>query len=289
MRTSRIAGLGAAVAAAAATALLVGVTPAVADDGVDESAYALAASGLLDIDPISHVESTDGELVQDELLGLGERTSDAERNGIFVGVLNAEAERGRAQASVARVELLSILRADLIRTWCDGDDAGLEIVTGQLLGRELPRFPIGEETVDVSPLITIVFNDQHRDTDGTLTVRGIQVVVLPGADDDVDERVDADDIGLLNTLLGENLPLDLLTENAVVKALGLGSDEALQTIVIGSATCPDRTGDDGDHPDDADHPDDDGDDHEDDGDDDGDDEDSAPAPTIVEADLPVTG
>jgi hypothetical protein len=288
----RIAGAVAAVATAATAALLIGVTPAVADEGdAVESAYAFAASGLLDIDPISFVESTDGELVQDELIGLGERTDDAEAAGIFLGVLNAEAEEGRAQASVTRVELLEILRADLVRTWCDGDDAGLELVTGTLLGEELPRFPVGSETIDVSPLIQISFNNQSRDTDGTLNVTGIEIHVLPGADDDVDERVTREDVGLLNSLLGENLPLDLLTENQVVDALGLTSDEALQTIVIGSATCPDRGDDGDDHGDDGDngdHNDDDGDDGDDDGkDDDGDD--AAPAPAIVEADLPVTG
>jgi hypothetical protein len=289
VRNSRIAGAVAAVATAAATALLLGATPAVADEGdVFESAYAFSASGLLDIDPISFVESTDGELVRDELIGLGERTDDAEAAGIFLGVLNAEAEKGRAQASVARVELLEILRADLIRTWCDGDDAGLEIVTGTLLGEELPRFPVGSETIDVSPLIQISFNNQSRDTDGTLSVTGIEIHVLPGADDDVDERVTREDVGMLNSLLGEDLSLDLLTENQVADALGLRSDEALQTVIIGSATCPDR-GDDGDDDNDGDTPDDGADDGDDDGKDDDGDDDAAPAPSIVEADLPVTG
>lgn len=282
VRNSRIAGAAVAVATAV---LLLGAAPAAAADEDDavESAYALAASGLVDIDPIpGGVESTDGELVQEELLGLGERTDDAEAAGIFLGVLNAEAEEGRAQASVARVELLEILRADLVRTWCDGDDAGLEIVNGTLLGRDLPRFPVGSETIDVSPLVSVSFNDQTRDSEGTLTVTGIEITVLPGAGDAVDLPVAAADLDLLNGLLGENLPLDLLTENDVVQSLGLTADDALQTITIGSATCPDRD-------DEAEHHDDGG-----DGDDaphevDEDDEDAAPAPTIVRADLPVTG
>jgi hypothetical protein len=291
VKNSRIAGAAGVVATAAATALVLGATPAVAlGDGPFESAYAFSASGLLDVDPISFVESTDGELVMDELLGLGERTSDAEANGIFLGVLNAEAEEGRAQASVTRVELLQILRADLVRTWCDGDDAGLEIVNGTLLGEELPRFPVGSETIDVSPLLSVSLNNQTRDSEGTLTVTGIEVQVLPGADDDVDAPVDRADVGLLNDLLGEDLPLDLLTENQVAEALGLGSDGALQTVVIGSATCPDR-GDGDDHGDDGDQGDhgDDGDDGDDGKGDDGGDDDAAPAPTVVEADLPVTG
>lgn len=275
---SRIAG----VVAVATVALLLGATPAVADeDDAAESAFALSASGLVDIDPIpAGVVSTDGELVQKELLGLGERTDDAEAAGIFLGVLAAEAEEGRAQASVTRVELLDVLRADLVRTWCDGDDAGLEIVTGTLLGRQLPRFPVGSETTDVSPLISLSFNNQTRDSAGTLNVTGIEITVLPGAADDVDLPVDPADVGLLNDLLGEDLPLDLLTENDVVDALGLTSDDALQTITIGSATCPARD-DEVEHADDHDDA---SSTHEED-----DDEDAAPAPTVVEADLAVTG
>ncbi len=282
MRNSRIAGAIAAVATIATTALLLGAAPAVADeDDAVESAYALAASGLVDIDPIpAGAVSTDGELVQKELLGLGERTDDAEAAGIFLGVLNAEAEEGRAQASVARVELLQVLRADLVRTWCDGDDGGLEIVNGTLLGEDLPRLPVGSETTDISPLISISFNNQTRDSEGTLNVTGIEIEVLPGADDDVDLPVDREDVGLLNGLLGADLPLDLLTENAVARALGLTSDGALQTITIGSATCPAR--DDAAEHDDED---DDSSSHEEEEPD----EDAAPAPSVVEADLAVTG
>ena len=96
VRNSRIAPAAGVVAAAAATALVLGATPAVAQ-GDGPSAYAFSASGLLDVDPVPAVQSTDGELVTDELIG-------AEAEGIVLGVLTAEVEAGRAQASVTRVE-----------------------------------------------------------------------------------------------------------------------------------------------------------------------------------------
>lgn len=304
VRNKKIVGAGATVAVTAA--LLLGASPAWADEeSFVDSAYAFSASGLLDIDPLpAGVESLDGDLVQKEVLGLGERTSDAEADGIFVGVLNAEAQAHRSAASVARVELLSLLRADVIRTHCvdaDPDLSGLQIINGSLLGQSLPETPVPGVEINLSPLASVVLNDQVRNADGSLTVTGVQLKVLPGRGDGVNEALDADarsGLPVLGDLLGVPLPTTLLTEQDVLDQLtgplGVELDESLQTVTIGSATCTrpgDGSDDDGGHDgDDGDKGDDDSSDHGDDSDD-GDDAapGEAPAPTVVEARLPVTG
>jgi hypothetical protein len=193
VRNKKIVGAGVAVAASAA--LLLAASPAFADEeSFVDSAYAFSASGLLDIGPLpAGVESTDGEPVGKEVIGLGGRTSDAEANGIFVGVLNASAEAGRSEASVARVELLDILRADVIRTHCedaDPDLSGLQIINGTLLGQPLPKTPLPSTEINLSPLATATLNDQVRNADGSLTVTGVELKVLPGRDDDVNETLE---------------------------------------------------------------------------------------------------
>lgn len=304
VRNKKIVGAGVAVAASAA--LLLAASPAFADEeSFVDSAYAFSASGLLDIDPLpAGVESTDGEPISKEVLGLGERTSDAEADGIFVGLLNASAEAGKSEASVARVELLSILRADLIRTYCedaDPDRSGFEIINGTLLGEELPETMVPGQEYDLSPLATIVFNDQTRNADGSLTVTGFELKLLPGADDGRDEPLSAADQAALpdlGGLLGVELPAsgidteqDLL--DTLTGPLGVDRDEALQTITVGVATCT-ELGDDGD--DNGNNDEDNGDKGDDGSDDAGDDSDDvdgattdAPAPTVVQASLPVTG
>ncbi|GAA2545213.1 choice-of-anchor P family protein [Pseudonocardia hydrocarbonoxydans] len=300
MRNKKIVGAGATVAVGAT--LLFGVSPAFADDEESfvDSAYAISASGLLDIDPLpAGVESVDGEPVSKEVLGLGERTSDADADGIFVGVLNASAEAARSETSVARVELLDILRADLIRTYCedaDPDLSGLQIVNGTLLGQPLPETPVPNTEINLSPLATVVFNDQVRNADGSLTVTGAELKLLPGRDDAVNETLDADDraaLPILGDALGVDLGTDLLTENDVVSeltgALGGGLDEALQTVTIGVATCTEYVDDDGKDDEDFGDKGDDGQDDADDAEETDDADTEAPAPTVVEASLPVTG
>ncbi|WP_300007440.1 choice-of-anchor P family protein [Pseudonocardia sp.] len=290
MKNKKIAGVGIAgtVAATAVTALLLGASPAMADEnGGYGSAYAIGATGLIPIEPMKFVES-DGELVRDEVLAVGERT-ELEDAGIFVGVLNSAAEAGRAESSVLRLELLELLRADVVRTFCDGDEGGVELVNGTLLGQKLPDTPLPETEINGSPLARVTLNDQVRNTDGSLTVTGLELTLLPGRSDERNERLTAADqasLPLLGDLLGADLPTTLATENDVVEQLGLSRGGALQTITIGSATCAvadkdvdvdkdlDKDEDSDDEPVDEDTT---------------DDDDSAPAPTVVEASLPVTG
>jgi hypothetical protein len=306
VNTKKLAGAGAAAftAATAVTALLLGSTAAVAQEAASDSAYALSASGLLNIDPISYVESPDGNAAENQLAGIGDVLGE-NQSAIGVGVLTAEARGGASETSVTKLNLLQLLRADLVRTYCEDGDGGMEIVRGTLLGRDLPETPVPSQVLDVSPLVKLTLNDQVRHEDGSLTVTGIELTVLPGAGENLD-RVLTDDeraaLPELTGLLGTELPTvntvgDLV--NGVTEGLGVQVDPAnpVQTITVGSATC--SAGDDGDGNGDGNgNGDDDGNGNGDDDGNGGDDAGAAtevaavgtaPAPQVMDASLPVTG
>ena len=244
VRNPRIAGGALAVAAAAvSTVMLLGATPALAQDQRADQAYALGAAGLLDIPPTPYVRSADGQQVTDEVLGLGGH-SGAVDAGLAVGALTVEAEAGRAESSVADLRLFPLLHADIVRTWCDGGEAGLEIVGGSVLGQPLPDLPAPDTEIDLSPVLNLRLNAQARNVDGSLTVHGLQLVVLPGADDDVDEPLAPADlaaVGLIGDVLGVDLPVDevvgLVTEGDLLDLLGPLAEP--QVVVVGHATCSD--------------------------------------------------
>jgi hypothetical protein len=262
VKTKKAAFAAALGAVTAVSALLVGTTAAAAGEIAPSSAYGIAASGLFDLDPLPAVESTDGEEVSDELIGLGE-------GPVSARVLTAEASANAAESSVADLRVAGLLRAKLIRTHCADGEGGLQIVQGSLLGTPLPETAVPETEIDGSPLVSVVLNGQSRDDDGALTVTGIRLTVLPGAAGNLDAPLDAEDrqaLPELGDLFGTEFSGPMQTVGDVVKELGgLDRVEALQTVVIGSATCSE-----GVEEDEEELP-------------------EAPKPEIVEADLPVTG
>jgi hypothetical protein len=308
VKTKKLAGAAAVGAVTAVTTLLLGATPAFAqdDDSKGDSAFALSASGVLDINPISPVKSADGKLVHDELLSIGDVAGKYE-DDISLGLLTSEAESHRAETAVKEVNLLNILRADLIRTWCDGGEGGLQIVNGTVLGHKLPDTSVPGKDIDVSPLVKVSLNDQKRNTDGSLSVTGIKLTVLPAPEvADSNEKLDTAEkaaLPVLGDLLGKDLPVNTDTVGGLVGDLGGLAGGDLQTITIGNATCQEggaASGDNEEASDDnssKDDGDDDGKSSKDkDGDDDGGngkDSDvkaaTAPAPSVVKAALPVTG
>ncbi len=313
MKTKKLAGAAAVGAVTAVTTLLLGATPAFAEAPKGDSAFALSASGLLDINPISQVKSVDGTLVHDELLSIGDVAGKYEDDLAF-GLLTSEAESHRAETVVKEVNLLNILKADIIRTFCKNGKGGLEIVNGTVLGQKLPDTSVPSKDIDVSPLVKLSLNDQKRNTDGSLSVTGIKLTVLPAPEvADKGKKLTAQEkaaLPVIGGLLGKELPVSTDTVGGLVGELGgLASGGDLQTITIGNATCQegaasgdgDDAGDDGkssDGKDDNDGKgDNDGKDKDGKGDNDGKDgKDSdvksageAPAPTVVKAALPVTG
>ncbi|QYN36289.1 hypothetical protein K1T35_02855 [Pseudonocardia sp. DSM 110487] len=312
MKTKKLAGAAAVGAVTAVTTLLLGATPAFAQDSDSkgDSAFALSASGVLDINPISPVKSADGKLVHDELLSIGDVAGEYE-DDISLGLLTSEAEAHRSETAVKEVNLLNILRADLIRTWCDNGEGGLQIINGTVLGQKLPDTSVPGKDIDVSPLVKVSLNDQKRNTDGSLSVTGIKVTVLPAPEvADPNEKLDSAEkaaLPVLGDLLGKELPVNTDTLGGLVGDLGGLAGGDLQTITVGNATCQEggaASGSDENADDDGkSSKDDDGDDDgksskddKGDGDDDGKGggnsdvkADTAPAPSVVKAALPVTG
>ncbi|TWF76867.1 hypothetical protein FHX44_112765 [Pseudonocardia hierapolitana] len=313
MKTKKLAGAAAVGAVTAVTTLLLGATPAFAQDSDSkgDSAFALSASGLLDINPISQVKSVDGKLVHDELLSIGDVAGEYE-DDLALGLLTSEAESHRAETVVKEVNLLNILKADVIRTWCDNGEGGLQIINGSVLGQKLPDTSVPGKDLDVSPLVKLSLNDQKRNTDGSLSVTGIKLTVLPAPEvADKEEKLSTQEkaaLPILGDLLGKELPVNTDTVGGLVGELGgLATGGDLQTITVGNATCQeggaasgsDDSADDGKSSNDDDaNGDDDG--KSDNGDDNdgkgGKDDDSdvksagaAPAPSVVKAALPVTG
>lgn len=314
MNTKKLAGAAAVGAVTAVTTLLLGATPALAQDSdsTGDSAFALSASGLIDINPISPVKSADGTLVHDELLSIGDVAGEYE-DELAVGLLTSEAQANKSETVVKEVNLLNILKADVIRTWCDNGKGGLQIINGSVLGTKLPETAVPSKELDISPLVKLSLNDQKRGTDGSLSVTGIELTVLPGPElVDPSEELSTQEkaaLPVLGSLLGKELPVGTDTVSDLVGQLGgtLALDGDLQKITIGNATCQEGGAASGDTDeasgdgDDASGSDDDGksDDgkSDNDGDDDGDAKgsdsdvkaDTAPAPTVVKAALPVTG
>jgi hypothetical protein len=289
VNSKKLAGAGAAAigAATAVTALLLGSTTAVADEARVDSAYGIAAGGLLNISPVPYVESKDGSPQHDQLLGLTPAPN------VSVGVLTVDARGGAATTSVAKVDVLDLVKADLITTSCkNGDEGTLEIVKGSVLGTPLPRNPISNTTVNVSPLLRVSLGDQTRNEDGSLTVTGIELSVLPGSDDPARPLTSEERQAVpgLSKALGLDLPADTSTVGQVLSAVtgvvgGTGSRHTLQHVTIGSATCSPYD-DDGHHK--GDHAK--GDDEPAADDDPGSaDAPEAPRPEVVQANLPVTG
>ncbi|MQA12818.1 MAG: hypothetical protein GEV09_01225 [Pseudonocardiaceae bacterium] len=176
MTSRKLAGISAAGvgAATAVTALLLGATSGSAQTQFNDSAYGIAAEGLLPIEPTPFVESTDGEVVTDELLQLPQP--------LGVGVLKVEAGAHAAKAQALDVNLAEVLELRVLTTTCDNAQGDVELLGGSLAGQELPAEPAPSETIDASPLVTVELNKQTDNEDGTLTVDGLVLTLLPAGD-----------------------------------------------------------------------------------------------------------
>lgn len=307
MNTKKLAGAGAVGAAAAVAALLLGATPAMAQESGNDYAFGIEAGGVLAFDALPRVESTDGQLVGDQVAAIGDVLGEHE-DAIAFGLLTAEARSGFAQTAVTELNLLDLLRADKVRTWCEDGDGGLEVINGTILGRDIPNTSVPNHEIDLSPIARLTLNDQVRNADGSLTVTGIKLEVVPGGLTNPGEVLSSEERAALPVIGGLlNAPLEATsgTVGDVVDQLSstlgtqLDLSDTVQTITIGEANCADTGGStnsgdgDGDNGG-GDGNGDNGGDGDDDngGDDNGDDSSSvktAPAPSVVAAALPVTG
>jgi hypothetical protein len=137
MKRELKAAIGAtALLAGAASIVVVGGATSGNAAGVPSSAYGITASGLIPIEPTPYVESTDGSLQEESVVGIPV-------DGLLdAGVINAAAENDHAVASVADVSLtggvlsnagLDAALAPIVDA-CNELTSALDPVTGELLG-----------------------------------------------------------------------------------------------------------------------------------------------------------
>lgn len=240
MISRKLAGVSAASvgAATAAAALLLGTVSgsATAQPGPSASAYGIAAEGAVPVSPtpqaISPPQADNALLEVPQPLGLGALT---------ISVADYS-----SSATAADLDLInSAVTAEVIETTCDNGVGAVSILNGNVAGSALPSSPGIGENVD-GGLISLVANRQTTNGDGTLTVDGLVVSVLPGGDP--------------TALVG---PRELSQFQRIAPALGIAAPEeatdvqdlfgqlqelnpdmniplatsALQEIVISSATC----------------------------------------------------
>jgi hypothetical protein len=253
VNSRKLAGASAASvgAATAVAALLLGTLSGSAGEEPTASAFGLAAKGLLPISPTPFVTAPpDGHKALLEVPGPDEK-------GIYVGVLKAEADRFRSKATAVKVDVLG-LKLKVIEATCDNGHGESSIITTDSEGKSSPY---SGQTLDLSPVVKVEFNRQHRDHD-KLTVDGVVIRLLPG--DVHGQAISPKDLNLLRGLAPKQLKVptmdqlqsahakssapagsaptaeDLLSE---LKVLNRGletpkdSREALEEIVIASASC----------------------------------------------------
>lgn len=161
------AGVGAATAVAA---LLLGTVSGSAAAEPTASAYGLAAHGLVPIDPTPKVQAPpDGT---DALVDLP--------SPLGVGVLKVIAAGNTSSATAVDLNIADLIKAQIIKATCDNGVGDVSILGGDIGGSALPADPGVGEGLDLSPIARVVFNHQSNADDGSLTVEGVRISVLPG-------------------------------------------------------------------------------------------------------------
>jgi hypothetical protein len=166
------------IGVATAAIVLVGSTSAAADAGArPETAFALAGQGLLNFGPLTRTAAPDGNATHAEVVGLAS-VPGLTQAGITGGLLTSDARTGYAASTVADLAMAALLSADAVTTTCENGRGKVEIGNGVLLGTALPQFPVRGQTLDLA-LAKATFGEEKRNADGTITVTGIKVSVLP--------------------------------------------------------------------------------------------------------------
>ncbi|MDQ0378703.1 choice-of-anchor P family protein [Amycolatopsis thermophila] len=169
-------GIGVLATALATSVLLAPSAGATATSGEGvNSAYAIAAKGLLGIDPSPYVTDEDG-FAQESLakLDVGPLAQ--------VHVLNASAGAGQARASVADVKVglgagKPLLTASAIESECEGGKGTSSLAKAKLGDVTLDVKAPTNTTVAVPGLASVVLNKQVKHDDGSITVTAISIKV----------------------------------------------------------------------------------------------------------------
>lgn len=178
MRSRRSVRWIGATGVASVAVVLLGSTSATADAGArPETAFALAGQGLLNFGPVTRTAAPDGNPAHAEVAGLASVPALVQA-GITGGLLTSDARTGYSATTVAELRMAALLSADVVTTTCENGHGKVEIGNGLLLGTALPQFPVRGQTLDLA-LAKATFGEEKRNADGTITVTGIKVSVLP--------------------------------------------------------------------------------------------------------------
>jgi hypothetical protein len=167
-----------AIGVASVAVVLLGSASATADAGArPDTAFALAGQGLLNFGPVTRTAAPDGNPAHAEVVGLASVPALVQA-GITGGLLTSDARTGYSATTVAELRMAALLSADVVTTTCENGHGKVEIGNGVLLGTNLPQFPVRGQTLDLA-LAEATFGEEKRNADGTITVTGIKVSVLP--------------------------------------------------------------------------------------------------------------
>ncbi len=189
MNSRKLAGASAASvgAATAVAALLLGTLSGSAGEDFSASAFGLAADGLLPIAPTPYVQAPPGgDKALLEVPG-------PNRNGIYVALLKVEAERFHSKATALKVDILG-LKLKVLEATCDNGHGESSIIKTDDGDKSSPY--AGQE-IDLSPVVKVEFNRQHRDHD-LLTVDAAVISLLPG--DKLRQTISEKDLNLFRSL-----------------------------------------------------------------------------------------
>lgn len=259
MNSRKLAGVSAASvgAATAVAALLLGTLPGSAGEDTTASAFGIAAEGLLPISPTPRVEAP-----PDERKALLEVPGDEHsKEGISIALLKVEAEHFRSKATAVKVNILG-LRLRVLEARCDNGHGESSII-GTDGDSEGTSSPYAGQELDLSPVVSVEFNRQRRDHD-RLTVDAAVVRLLPG--DRHRAALSQKDLDLFKSLASSKVKVPTMEQvqaahaksatpagpATVTDLLGAlktsnpgllgsrGDGDALETIVISSASCEKR-------------------------------------------------
>jgi hypothetical protein len=256
VNSRKLAGVSAASvgAATAVAALLLGTLSGSAGEEPTASAFGLAAEGLLPISPTPKVEAPpDGSKALLEIPG-PEKDKD---KGIYVALLKVEAEHNRAKATALKVNILG-LRLKVLEASCENGHGESSII-GTDGDSEGTSKPFAGQELDLSPVVKVEFNRQRREHD-ELTVDAAVVSLLPG--DKHKAALSQKDLNLFKSLASGKMAVPTMDQLKAAHAksaapagpvtvtdlLGVlkttnpgltakGDGDALETIVISSASC----------------------------------------------------
>lgn len=175
-RTKAVVGAGVLATALATSVLLApaagATTPAAT--GVN-SAYAIAAKGLLGIDKSPYVTDADGfsqeSLVKLNVPGVAQ-----------LNLLNASAGAGQARASIADLTVglgagKPLLTASAIESECAGGKGNSSLAKAKLGDITLDVAAPANTTVAVPGVLSVVLNKQVKHDDGSITITAIAVKI----------------------------------------------------------------------------------------------------------------